>query len=214
MKALARAILFDLDGTLLNSFDLIAASFRYAGRAVLGREFTDHDVAAHWGEPLSRRFAAIDSRRIPDLIAAYTAHYELYHEQMAAPFPGVLQMLRALAHRGFRLGVVTSKRRRPMEQALEAFGFAPYIEGAVCAEDVVSPKPAPDSVVEAARRLSIPAGEAWMVGDGVFDIQAAHAAGTVSVAALWGTREREALLASNPDYVAERPADVVALVSG
>jgi pyrophosphatase PpaX len=208
------AVLFDLDGTLIDSYDLIALSFREACRTVLGREPSEHEVTSRWGEPLPVRFAAVDPARIQELTAAYTDAYERDHDRLVTVFPGVLEMLAALAARGIKPGVVTSKRRRSTALAIERLGLAPYIAAAVSADDVAAPKPAADPLVEALRRLGGDAGAACMVGDGVFDMQAARAAGLVSVAALWGTREREALLASGPDYVAARPEEIVSLVSG
>jgi pyrophosphatase PpaX len=208
------AALFDLDGTLINSYDLIAGAFREACRAVLGREPSAREVTARWGEPLPARFAAVDPARIPELTAAYTEAYERDHDRLVTVFPGVLEMLAALAARGITLAVVTSKRRRSTALAIERLGLVPYIGAAVSADDVAAPKPAADPLIEALRRLGAAASSACMVGDGIFDIQAARAAGLASVAALWGTREREALLASGPDYVAARPQDIVSLVSG
>ena len=207
-------VLFDLDGTLIDSYDLIATAFREACRAVLGREPSAPEITARWGEPLPVRFAAVDPARVLELTEAYTAAYERDHDRLAAVFPGVLEMLAALAARGITMGVVTSKRRRSTELAMARFGLAPYIAAAVSAEDVVSPKPSAEPVLEAARRLGAEVTAVAVVGDGAFDMQAARAAGARSVAALWGARDREALLASGPDYVAERPEDVVALVSG
>jgi pyrophosphatase PpaX len=208
------AVLFDMDGTLIDSHDLIARAFREACRTVLGREPSDAEIMGRWGEPLPARLAAVDAGRVPELAAAYTAAYERDHDRLVRPFPGVPEMLAALAARGIRMAVVTSKRRRTTEIGIERLGLAPYIAAAVSAEDVAAPKPAADAVLEAARRLDTDAASACMVGDGVFDIQAARAAGLASVAALWGSREREALLACGPDYVAERPQEVVSLVSG
>lgn len=209
----ARAVLFDLDGTLLDSYQLITSAFRHACTAVLGREVSDAEVTSRWGQPLSDRFAAIAAGRIPELVAAYTDFYSLHVDQLAALFPGVREMLGQLAERGLRLGVVTSKRRASTAEALEKFGLRPFIRVAVSAEDVDAPKPAPDPIVLAAKQLGAASEETWMVGDGVLDMQAARAAGAASVAAVWGTRERDALLASDPDYVAERPEDVVEILS-
>jgi pyrophosphatase PpaX len=123
----------------------------------------------------------------------------------------MLERLKAL---GIRIGVVTSKRRHSTVRDLEVFQIAGYIDAVVAAEDVAYPKPAADAVEEALRRLGAQSTEAWMVGDWITDLQAARAAHVATVAALWGTRDKAALLAVNPDYVAERPADIVRLLSG
>lgn len=208
------ALLFDLDGTLIDSYDLIASSFRHACRTVLDRDLSDGEVEARWGEPLAARFSAVDPGRVAQLVEVYTAYYDTEHSRLSRPFPGVYDMLAQLARRRFSMAVVTSKRRRSTVQALEAFRLAPFIRIAVTSEDVPAPKPAPDPIIEAARRAGARVESVWMIGDGAFDIAAAKAAGAVSIAALWGTREREALLAGGPDYVVERPEEVVALASG
>ncbi len=207
-------VLFDLDGTLLDTFTLITEAFRRACHAILSSEPSDDVRNAHWGAPLRTRFAAIAPDRVDDLIAAYTPFYDALQAQLAAPYPGVPQMLEAVRERGLRIGVVTSKRRRSAVRDLEVFRLAPYIDTLVAAEDVVLPKPAADAVVEAVRRLGARPPETWMIGDWIIDLQAARAARVTAVAALWGARDPAALLAAEPDYVAARPEDIVRLLSG
>ena len=210
-----QAVLFDLDGTLIDSFALITEAFRFAVRTVLKREASDEEVLTRWGEPLRIRLGSIaDAEQIPALSDAYTAAYQEHHHRLAAPFPGVQQMLEQVRGLGCRLAVVTSKRRRSTYHDLEAFGLDRYFDAAVTSEDVTLFKPAPEPVAEALRRLGAAQEGTLMVGDAVFDILAGKAAGVHTAAALWGTREREAALDAGPDHVAERPEDVVSLVSG
>ncbi|MGH2397213.1 MAG: HAD family hydrolase [bacterium] len=194
----------------------MATSFRHAGRELLGREITDAEVLARWGAPLRERFAPLASSApelMEHLIDAYVAHYETHHDRMALLFPGVYEMLASLRRLGCAMGVVTSKRRRSTMQALDAFHLHAFIRVAVTADDVAAAKPAPDPIREALRRLGGHPGAALMVGDGAVDILAARAAGVRSMAALWGAREVDALLAAGPDYVVDTPHDVVALVA-
>lgn len=213
-RAETAAVVFDLDGTLIDSFGLIDASFRHAARVVLDRDLTPGEVTTGWGEPLPVRAARLAAGRVDELIAAYTAYYDANHDRLCRPFAGVPEMLAALAARGVRLGVATSKRRRSTLQALERCHLARWIGAAISAEDVPAPKPAADAVLAALGGLRVSAERAWMVGDGAFDIEAARRAGVRSVAALWGTREREALLGARPDHMASHPDHVVLLVSG
>lgn len=211
---MATAVLFDLDGTLLDSFTLITSAFRAACRAVLGREPTEREVLERWGQPLAVRFAALDPARTEALIAAYTAAYDAAYAAQARPFPGIDPLLRALRDGGARLGVVTSKRRRSALRDLEAFGLLGRIDAVVASEDVAQVKPAPEPVLRALRELRVDPAHGWMVGDGVLDIQAGRAAGVRTIGALWGAREREALAASAPDYVAASPDEVASLILG
>lgn len=207
------AVLFDLDGTLLDTFALITSSFRAACRAVLGREPTEREVVERWGQPLAARFASIDPARTEALIAAYSAAYDAAHAE-ARPFPGVEDLLRTLRGGGAVLGVVTSKRRRAALRDLEAFDLLACFDAVVASDDVKAVKPAPEPVVRALHALLVTPAHGWMVGDGVLDVQAGRAAGVRTIGALWGAREREALAASAPDYVAASPAEVASLVFG
>jgi len=211
-----KAVLFDLDGTLLDSRRLITEAYRHACRQVLGRELADEELVARWGEPLQTRIAHTAPDATPDqldaVVTAYTAYYLAHHDRLAHLFPGVLEMLDALARRGRRMAVVTSKRRATTRRGLDVFGLHRFITTAVSADDVEHPKPAAEPVLAALRELGADPDEAVMVGDGIFDILAARAAAVRSVAALWGTREPEALRAAGPDYEAGAPGDVVAIV--
>lgn len=208
-----RAVLFDLDGTLIDSHRLIVASFRHACLSILGRETTDADAQVRWGQPLPVRFAAVAPDRIPALVDAYAAYYTAHERALAAVFPGVPEMLDALTRAGRILGVVTSKRSRAAVQAVEVLGLAPWISTTVGADDVPAPKPAADPVREALRRLGMETASALMVGDGVFDVQAARAAEVRAAAALWGADDPASVLACHPDYVVRSPAEVTALVA-
>jgi pyrophosphatase PpaX len=208
-------VLFDLDGTLVDSFELITQSFRHAIRMARHREATDDEVFVRWGEPLRIRLASVAApNELPEALAAYTAFYQEHHDELARLFPGVPEMVGRLADLGCALGVVTSKRRATTEHDLEVFGLAPFIRAAVTSDDVTVFKPAADPVREALRRLGGDARDALMVGDAVFDIRSAAAAGVAAAAALWGARDREAVLAAAPDYVVERPEEVPPLVAG
>ncbi len=204
----ARAVLFDLDGTLIDSHDLIVASFQHACREVLARDMTDEEAQVRWGQPLAVRFAAVAPDRVPALVSAYVEYYNRHEISMASVFPGVPDMLDALTARACVIAVVTSKRGRAATQAIQVLGLAPWIATAVGAEDASRPKPAPDPVQVALHRLDVPATSSLMVGDAPFDIQAARAADVRSIAALWGARNPRALLACDPDYVAQTPGDV------
>ena len=208
-----RAVLFDLDGTLIHSHHLIVASFRHACRAVLGRELSEADAQIRWGQPLHARFTAVAPDRVPELVDSYTAYYSEHERRLASVFPGVPEMLAALAGAGRAIGVVTSKRSRAAVQTLRVLDLARWVTTTVGAEDAPAPKPAADPVRVALRRLLVEPAYALMVGDGVFDIQAARAAGVRAAAALWGAEDAAGLLACRPDYVVRSPEEVTALAA-
>ncbi|MDR7555292.1 MAG: HAD-IA family hydrolase [Armatimonadota bacterium] len=210
-----RCVLFDLDGTLLDSYRLISEAFRHACQEVLGRDLTEEEITADWGAPLRRRFERLPGVRpeqVRPLMDAYLTAYEAAHDRLARLFPGVPEMLDALRARGCRMAIVTSKRRRTTDLAVRAFGLDRWIDVVVTEQDTPRPKPAPDPIWHALHALGATPADALLVGDGVFDIEAARRAGVRAVAALWGSREAGRLRAAGPDYEAAHPADVVALV--
>lgn len=208
------AVLFDLDGTLVDSFSFIAECFAHAVRQVLGRDPTPEELVREWGAPLRVRAAAVAPHRWEELVAAYERHYDGHSHRTLRAFPGVSEMLACLRGAGVRLAVVTSKRRPRALRTLQAAGLATFFDCVITDDDAATPKPSPDPVRLALDRLAVPPARAWMVGDAPFDVLAGRAAGTRTVAALWGTRDREGLLAVQPDYAAVEPPDVVTAVLG
>lgn len=203
-----------MDGTLVDSFALIAESFARAVREVLGRDPTPEELSREWGAPLRVRAAAIAPGLWEELVAAYERHYDDHSHRILRAFPGVPEMLACLRRAGVRLAVVTSKRRARTLRTLRAAGLATFFDCVVTDDDAPAPKPSPNPLRLALERLAIPPARAWMVGDAPFDVLAGRAAGVRTVAALWGTRDREGLLAVQPDYAAVEPSDVVRAVLG
>ncbi|HXF82672.1 MAG TPA: HAD-IA family hydrolase, partial [bacterium] len=187
---MTRAVLFDLDGTLLDSFALITAAFRAACREVLGREPSAHEVLERWGQPLAMRFAALAPDRVESLVGAYSRVYEAAAAALLRPFPGVPALLDRLADAGLRLAVVTSKRRHAALRDLARCGLLDRFHAVVASEDAPAVKPAPDPVRAALSDLRTEAVRSWMVGDAALDIAAGRAAGTRTIGALWGARDR------------------------
>jgi pyrophosphatase PpaX len=208
------AALFDLDGTVIDSFPLIDRCFRHACREVLGREIDEPEGAARWALPLRAWFDHVDPGRAEALVDAYTDLYFRVHDDMITLYPGIAAALDALDAAGFRLAVVTSKRRASARRALATLGLDRYFAAVVAVDDVRAPKPDGEPVSLAAARLGVAASRACMIGDSVHDVRAAAAAGAASVAAMWGTRHRAELLAAGPDVVVEAPQDLIGLLAG
>ena len=204
-------VLFDLDGTLIDSGPIIMASMRHASLTVLGREPDEEQVRAAIGGPgLTAQMRDLDPDRVDELVAVYRAHNEPLHAQLEA-FDDVLAILPALRARGHRLGIVTAKRRATVELALDRFPvLRDLTEVLVAAEDTERHKPDPDPVLEGLARIGAAAGEAAYVGDSPFDVRAARAAGVLAVAVTWGgIHGPAALLAAQPDHLVSRAEELL-----
>lgn len=207
-------VLFDLDGTLIDSGPMIIASMKHAARAVLGRDIPEAALAAAVGGPgLVAQMRALDPERVDELVEAYREHNDPLHDELEA-FWEVVEVLPRLRAEGRRLGIVTAKRRSTVRLALDRLpDLEDLFEVIVTADDTERHKPHPDPLLAALARLGAPPEEAAYVGDSPFDVRAAKAAGVFSVAVGWGgIHPAEALLREEPDAFCQRAEDLLAVL--
>lgn len=198
-----RGILYDNDGTLVDTHDLILSSMRYTMETVLGKQLPDEELLRGVGTPLDDQLLELaqgDEGLGAELARVYRAHNEARHDAAVKLFDGVAEGLRVLSDAGFRMGVVTAKRHALAQRGLEITGAWQYLDCLVGADDCPRAKPDPDPIVMAADVLGLESRECLYVGDSPFDMQAGNAAGSISVAALWGMFPREVLAAENPAH--------------
>jgi pyrophosphatase PpaX len=201
---LLTAVLFDFDGTLVDTTEMIHQSMRHATSSVLGREDIPREtLLANVGQPLPRQMELIDTENAESLLEAYRSHHEQHHDALIREFPGVEESLSRLRSAGIKVAVVTSKRRVSVEMALEIFpGLRNVVDRFVTMEDTTHHKPHPEPLLRALKLLgSIPKERAAYVGDSPFDVEAAKAAELTSVAVSWGAFSEDALRASGPDHL-------------
>jgi pyrophosphatase PpaX len=196
-------VLFDFDGTVVDSGAMILASFRHATKTVLERELSDAELLAAVGTPLHEQMRSFDVDRADELVDAYRAHNEPLHEGLQ-PCDGILDALRQLKQEGRRLGIVTAKRHATVQLAFAVLPLREYFEVVVAADDVARHKPHPDPLLLALERLGARPEEAAYVGDSPYDVAAAKSAGVHSIAVTWGGIYAEDVLR------AERPNAIVA----
>ena len=209
-----RVVLFDLDGTLIDSGPIILASMQHAARQVLDREIAYEELAATvGGQGLVSQMQELDPERVDELVEVYRAHNDPLHEALEA-FEGMIDVLPRLRAGGRRLGIVTAKRHRTVALALDRFPWLEeQFEVVIAHEDTDRHKPEPDPVLAALERLGAEPSEAAYVGDSPFDIQAAKAAGTFAVGVAWGgIHSDERLLAEAPDAFVRSPEELLGVV--
>ncbi len=204
------ALLFDLDGTLVDSVELILASMRHAFEGWPGRRPADADWLAGIGKPLRVQLAefAATPVELERLVERYRTHQRANHDAMVRAFDGSVETVALLRARGHPVAVVTSKFHEPALRTLRHVGLAPHVDAVVAADTVARPKPDPEPVHAALRLLGRPAGEAVFVGDSPHDVAAGNAAGVATAAALWGACTRASLEPARPRYWLERIGDL------
>lgn len=197
------AALFDFDGTLVDTTDLIYQSMRHATGEVLGREISRDVLMANVGQPLPRQMELLSAEHAEALLDSYRLHNEENHDALIREFPGVEESLARLKAAGVRVGVVTSKRRFSVDMALKNFpGLGDVVDQWVTMEDTTEHKPRPEPLLKGLEMLgNVPREQAAYVGDSPFDVTAAKAAGVESVAVSWGAFSEDALRAAEPDQL-------------
>jgi len=207
-------ILFDLDGTLIDSIELILSSARYAF-AKLGRPApSDEEWLTGVGIPLRTmfgRYASDDADR-EALVQAYREFQIPNHDRLVRAYDGVVETVRALRAEGHELGVVTSKSESLALRGLACVGLARYMDTIVGCDSCTRHKPDPEPVRLALHRLGCPPGDAVFVGDSVHDVLAGNAAGVRTMGALWGPFRRDDLAPGDPTHYVTTISEVIDLL--
>jgi len=205
-------VLFDLDGTLANSIDLVVASYR-AAFATIGRG-VERDAALRWiGETLRQTFAREAPGHGPEMEVAYRAYYADHIDQIGG-YPGVPELLASLNDAGAVTGVVTAKKREVALVTMRQAGVEGLIELLGAMEDTAAHKPDPEPLLAAAAKLGVTPGTCVYVGDATYDVMAAKAAGMAVTAVTWGAGQPSELAALNPTALVNDAEELKACLFG
>ena len=209
-----RAVLFDLDGTLIDTVELIRVSFRHATRVVLGEELPDSVTMANVGQPLAQQFRDMAPGHADELLRVYREFNHAHHDELAKEYPGTRETLAELTRRGLPMGIVTSKGTTAATMGIDRFGLGGFMSAVVTADDVPRHKPDPFPLEFAAGLLGVELGYCMYLGDSPHDMQAALSADAVAVAALWGAFAREDVLMPGPPFALTEITQLPALLDG
>lgn len=204
-------VIFDLDGTVVDTVELIRDSFRHTAKAVLGHELPDSVLLAGVGQPLMPQMQAISAEHAQELYDVYREYNHRRHDELIRPYAGMQAALAALRAAGRRLGIVTSKSRDTTAMAFRAVGMRDLFDEVVTATDSTVHKPLPEPVLLCLERLGGDPAEAIFIGDAPADIAAGAAAGLRTAAVTWGLFSPADLVAARPTYVLDSPGQIVAL---
>ena len=201
-------VLFDLDGTLVDSAAVILGSFHYATETVLRRRFPDEEILARvGGTNLAHQMALLDPDNVDELVRVYREHNDPQYSDLVC-FDGVLDVLARLNAEGRRLGIVSAKRRPTVERVLLSAGMGEYFDAVVGSDDTERHKPEPEPILKALKLLDAVPTEAAYVGDSPFDVAAARAAGVYAVAVGWGGIHR----VEDADAFVETPEELLGVL--
>lgn len=204
-----QAVIFDLDGVVVDSFAVMGEAFSLAYAEVVGP-----------GEAPFEEYQRHQGRYFPDIMRIMGLPLEMEEPfvresyrlaQQVQVYDGIAEVLRTLNERGLRLAIATGKAGERARSLLDVLGLLPYFSHVIGSDEVARPKPAPDIVRRALELLNVPADRAIMIGDAPTDLASAQGADVTAAAALWGCHDESGLLAADPDIVLRRPADLLVL---
>ena len=209
-------ILFDFDGTLVDSIELILESYRHTMRIHRGDAMSDALWIEGLGKPLRVQFRTFtdDPAEVEAMVATYREWNLAHHDDMVVAYPGALETVKDLKARGARMGIVTSKNLNGLNRGLTLCGFEHLFETLITSDHPAQSKPDPAPVRAALAELGAGSGNALMVGDSPHDIASGRDAGTRTAACLWGPFDRARISEEAPDFWLESFADLAALCNG
>ncbi|MFD1038848.1 pyrophosphatase PpaX [Virgibacillus byunsanensis] len=206
-----RTILFDLDGTLIDTNELIIASFVHTFQHY-GKEFTREEIIEFNGPPLRETFENTYPDQVEEMIETYREHNLYHHDNYVKLFPNVVETLERLKSENIQLGIVTTKMRKTAEKGLKATGIEHFFDLIIALDDVVHAKPHPEPVLKAMEQFDAHPKTTLMVGDNPHDIKSGINAGVQTAAVAWTFKGKERLQAYNPTYMLNDMEDLLKIV--
>lgn len=208
-------VLFDLDGTIVNTNELIINSFMHALKENSLPSLTREQIIPLMGTTLQQQlsaFSGLEAKDISLLERSYRSYNNAHHDELVQAFPHVNETMEELQRRGIKLGVVTTKIRPNTLKSLEQFGLLKYMDTIVTVNDVTHPKPHPEPVLTAVANLGVDPARTLMVGDSAVDIQSAKAAGVRVAGVAWSLKGEDVLRTYEPDYIIHEMTDLYTIV--
>ncbi len=205
-------VLFDFDGTIMDTNTVILQSWQHTFMTFEGRKRPEEEIYSTFGEPLYITMEKV----LPGIpVEEATSVYRSYHHDnftdLISVFPGMLELLEKLKDRDYKIGLVTSRLANTTKIGLKKYEMEQYFDTIVTCEDCTKFKPDPEPVNIALERLGSVPEESVMIGDSMFDILCAKNAGTKAVLVSWAlaVSEQERNGKNSPDYIIEEPEDLL-----
>ncbi|MBW3110903.1 MULTISPECIES: pyrophosphatase PpaX [Bacillaceae] len=205
-------ILFDLDGTLINTNDLIISSFLHTLNHYYPGQYEEKDVHPFMGPPLDESFGSLNPEKMEEMCAHYRAYNREHHDSLVTEFEGVYETVESLYQNGYKLAIVSTKTRDVVLKGLDLMNLRPFFEVVITLDEVENAKPHPEPIEKALIALGSSPDEAIMIGDNHHDILAGKNAGVLSAGVAWSAKGREHLAHYEPDFMLENMKDLLAIV--
>ncbi|MCL1924647.1 MAG: pyrophosphatase PpaX [Defluviitaleaceae bacterium] len=210
-KPIIKGILFDFDGTLVDTNGLIQSGMRYTFEKLFG-SVTDEEISDCMGSPIVETSKRVYPKNPQLFIDTYLDFCIKNHDEMIKVYPGIIQMLEKLKQMNIKMAIVTSKKRHMFLKGVKKTEMEHFFDVTVTEEDVTKHKPAPEPVELAFKELGFERDEVLMVGDNHHDILAAKAANVKSVAVAWSIKGLDHLKQFEPDFIIHKAEDIFDII--
>lgn len=208
-------VLFDLDGTIIDTNDLILQSFLYTLEHYFPGKYTKEDVLPYMGQTIFEQMERYGGKELMNELAAHYREYNVrVHDELVTEFPHVAEVIPKLAAMGIQLGVVTSKRNKTAMMGLRLFDLERYMKVVVTYESTEEHKPHPAPVLLALEELDADPARTIMVGDSEYDILAGKRAGVATAGVAWSLKGEAYLQQFEPDYILRDMREILTIVKG
>lgn len=205
-------ILFDLDGTLINTNELIIASFMHTLEKFYPGQYKRESVIPFMGPTLTESFSTVDADRVDELITEYRRFNIEMHDEFVEEYETVYETIETLHNKGYKIGIVTTKARNVVEMGLSFSRLKQFFDVVITIDDVQNAKPHPEPIQLALKKLDASPEETIMVGDNYHDIEGGKNAGTKTAGVEWSLKGKEFLETYNPDYMLVKMSDILSIV--
>ncbi|HXL73125.1 MAG TPA: HAD-IA family hydrolase [bacterium] len=216
MNSSLKAVLFDLDGTLVDSEKDIAEAANFTREYYGLKRVSDSTIAQYVGNGvlvlLEKSLEMSDPAKIQEAYKIFQGHYRIHYADYTKPFPGAFELLNALKKKNVKMGVVSNKPQEFTDSVLKQLDLAPYFEVAFGPEATIHRKPHPEPLLTALQKLGAQTHEAVMIGDSYVDIQAAKAAEMRVGVLTHGYGTREVLSSANPDWMVDSLQELIPIL--
>ncbi len=209
-------IIFDMDGTVLNTLEDLTVSVNYVLKQFSFPERTEEEYRSFFGNGIRYAFSCAvpegtPDERIDEMLPVFKSHYDRHCLDRTRPYEGITDLMLRLRKRGYKMAIVSNKIDSAVKELNQKF-FAEYVDVAIGESEGIRRKPAPDTVLQALKELGSSKEEAVYVGDSEVDFQTAVNSGLPCISVLWGFRDRDFLRSIGASLFAKQPGDVLKLV--
>jgi pyrophosphatase PpaX len=205
-------ILFDLDGTLINTNELIIASFLHTLNKYYPEQYKREHVIPFMGPTLTESFSTVDEGRVDEFISEYRRFNMEMHDEFVEEYETVYETIETLHKLGYKIGIVTTKARNVVEMGLSFSRLKQFFDTVITIDDVQNAKPHPEPIQLALKKLNSIPEESIMVGDNYHDIEGGKNAGTKTAGVAWSLKGKEFLATLKPDFMLEKMSDILPIL--